>query len=303
MLKATKRLKIITSQHLKEGNLGWRHISDQLLFFNNNYGINFYEWVDKAVISHEINDPWAGFLHNVITYPEKDYPKKYTNRIKSISQLTHDEYFLEKLQTCKGLFVFTKQIQNYLKTSLKFEKIYFIYHPVVKPKFKWVKDSYVIHVGQHLRKYHSFLSLKSKRKKYFLQPHRGIFKEHSDIEEMKHYADDQSIIYIDRLNAQNYFNFLSSSIVFMDLYDVAACNTLLECLIMNVPVMVNRLEGCLEYLGDKYPFYFSSLEEAEEKIHDDKLIKQTHLYLKNMNKEHLSINSFTSNFYTYSLKL
>jgi hypothetical protein len=51
----------------------------------------------------------------------------------------------------------------------------------------------------------------------------------------------------------------------------------------------------MDYLGIDYPFYFSDMTEANEKIKNLDLIKQTHLYLKKMDKTFLDVNSFINN--------
>ena len=55
---------------------------------------------------------------------------------------------------------------------------------------------------------------------------------------------------------------------------------------------MNKLDGCIEYLGEEYPFYYEDLSEAEAKLSDLNLIEQTNKYLLNMKKEDLSVNFF-----------
>jgi hypothetical protein len=60
-----------------------------------------------------------------------------------------------------------------------------------------------------------------------------------------------------------YDELLSQNIVFVDLFDASANNTVLECIVRRTPIIVNRLEGVVEYLGEDYPLYFSELSEVE----------------------------------------
>ena len=46
------------------------------------------------------------------------------------------------------------------------------------------------------------------------------------------------------------------------------------------PLLVNRLEPVTEYLGKDYPLYYTTLEEASQKLSDIALIKKTAEYLK-----------------------
>jgi hypothetical protein len=94
-----------------------------------------------------------------------------------------------------------------------------------------------------------------------------------------------------------YDNIFKNNIVFLDFYETSANNALLECITNNTPVLVNKLPAVIEYLGIDYPFYFTSLQEAETKLNDTSLIMATYYYLKNMSKER-----FTYSFFNKQLK-
>jgi hypothetical protein len=42
-------------------------------------------------------------------------------------------------------------------------------------------------------------------------------------------------------------------------------STKVECIIRGTPVIVNKIGGVSEYLGDNYPLYFNSLDEVPRK--------------------------------------
>jgi hypothetical protein len=61
--------------------------------------------------------------------------------------------------------------------------------------------------------------------------------------------------------------------------------------------MVNRLDAVVEYLGEEYPFYYDSLDEAENKLNDIDLIYKTHEYMKTYHgKRELSGDYFLQSF-------
>ena len=68
---------------------------------------------------------------------------------------------------------------------------------------------------------------------------------------------------------------LEKNIVFIDLYDSAANNTVLECIIRNTPLIVNRTPGVVEYLGEDYPLYFDNLDEVDGLLELEKLSVET----------------------------
>jgi hypothetical protein len=54
----------------------------------------------------------------------------------------------------------------------------------------------------------------------------------------------------------------------------------LECIRFCTPLLACRHPAIMEYLGQEYPFYFSSQQEANAKISDLSLIRKTHEYLR-----------------------
>ena len=105
-----------------------------------------------------------------------------------------------------------------------------------------------------------------------------------------------SVNIIHKLSNNEYDNLFISSIIFIFLFDASAVNTIIEAIVRNTPILVNKIEPVVEYLGINYPFYYENMEEATIKLNDIKLIKKTHEYLKKMDKTFLNVESFINNF-------
>lgn len=75
-----------------------------------------------------------------------------------------------------------------------------------------------------------------------------------------------NVKYLERLDNESYDELISKNIVFLDLFDSSANNIIMECISRNTPILVKKLPAIVEYLGEEYPFYFNTLEEAEEKL-------------------------------------
>jgi hypothetical protein len=89
------------------------------------------------------------------------------------------------------------------------------------------------------------------------------------------------------------FDFLfTHTVQFIDLEGASAITGLLECMRRNTPLLIREHPAVKEYLGNEYPFYFESKEEAQAKVNNPKLIQVTHDYLRSMNKEFIDINYF-----------
>ena len=105
-----------------------------------------------------------------------------------------------------------------------------------------------------------------------------------------------SVNIINKLSNNDYDNLFISSIIFIFLFDASAVNTIIEAIVRNTPILVNKIEPVIEYLGKDYPFYYENIDEATIKLNDIKLIKKTHEYLKKMDKNFLNVESFINSF-------
>jgi hypothetical protein len=93
-----------------------------------------------------------------------------------------------------------------------------------------------------------------------------------------------------------YDELLKQNIVFLDLWDSSVNNAVLECICRNTPVIVNKLPAIVEYLGEDYPLYFENLSDVNNLMQIDNIIN-AHNYLKNINKQDLTLSHFTSKLY------
>ena len=108
--------------------------------------------------------------------------------------------------------------------------------------------------------------------------------------------DYNSVTVIERLPNHKYDLLLSENIVFLNLIDASAVNTIIECIVRNTPIVVNRIQPIVELLGQEYPLYYTDgqLFEASTLLLDSTRIFQAHVYLINMDKSFLTIESFRS---------
>lgn len=270
---------------------GWDAATRQLQRLHNIYGINFYDWADKEFKNHGvIGHKWAGILHNVISYPD-EYAHKYNDeRIYPLGKLVELDSFQQSLENCLGIFTLSTHTGNFLSQRIQ-TPIEILRHPIEDVPSKFEMKSFarrVVSVGQWLRRYHSFFELKTSYDK--VMPKLPGFE--ADYTLIKSTSND--VRFVNYLSERSYDEMLSSSVVFIDLYDAAACNTLLECIIRNTPILINRLPAVVEYLGAEYPLYFDSLDEASYKLNK---IEEAYQFLKCMNKETLKPSHFFDSFY------
>jgi hypothetical protein len=113
--------------------------------------------------------------------------------------------------------------------------------------------------------------------------------------------NDSSVLIQNKVDNQTFDNLLSSNIVFLKLVDASACNTLIECIVRNTPIIINKLDAITELLGKDYPLYYETIEEASllatELTTNETLLTETINYLSNLDKSPLMIGTFMTDLF------
>ena len=73
----------------------------------------------------------------------------------------------------------------------------------------------------------------------------------------------------------------------------SANNAVVECIVRNTPLVVNRLPALEEYLGKDYPLFFDRIEDATRLFAVDKIL-EGHTYLKDLDKRPFTGEYFRS---------
>lgn len=256
-----KKINCITLKKWTHHNGGWNFVTENLnMYLHNNEGIDCY----TNGIFNEINNdtilktPWVGICHFGLKETESvDFSRKC---------------WQESLNKCKGIFVHSNIIKNYLKSKIN-NHITSLWHPVPPAQKKFEKFcNKIIFVGRWMRRHDRFEQLISKF---------NVFK-----------LTDNNYI-----STQEYEEELSKSLIFIDMYDSSCNNTILECIIRNTPMIICKLPTVVEYLGDEYPLYFENIEEMNYKSNNIELIYEAHEYLKKIDKKKFHIKTYLKEIY------
>lgn len=106
----------------------------------------------------------------------------------------------------------------------------------------------------------------------------------------------KSVTTINRLSNDEYDEMLTKNIVFLNLVDASACNTLIECVVRNCPIIINKLPAIVEILGETYPLYYDTLIEASHLATSIADIANAYKYLCFLDKSKLRIDYFINDF-------
>jgi polysaccharide pyruvyl transferase WcaK-like protein len=109
--------------------------------------------------------------------------------------------------------------------------------------------------------------------------------------------NQKSVEIISKLSNYDYDILLSENIVFLHLIDMSACNTVIECIVRNTPIVINKLPAVVELLGNNYPLYYESLNDIDKLVTYDN-INLAHKYLVSIDKTKFTIEYFINMFMT-----
>jgi polysaccharide pyruvyl transferase WcaK-like protein len=104
----------------------------------------------------------------------------------------------------------------------------------------------------------------------------------------------RSVTIMEHLSDQDYDQLLSENVVFVPLLKAEAVNTVLDCVVRHTPLIISHLPAVVEYLGPRYPGYFTNYHEAERKLNDPSVLRACFEYLRDMDKSFLTSEYFLS---------
>ena len=291
---------------------GWKSILQNLIdnnFYNNDSNFDFFDILEFKFMWNQdttfrCHNKWAGVVHCTPKTPD------FLN-ISNINNLFTNENFIESLENCVFIITLSSYITDFLQCKFnemnKNIPIYTLKYPVDTNNIKLFDfdhyinndDKKLIQIGQQLRKVTSIYVVNVNNfKKMWLTGTRNLDGCKQKLhEEMNYFNYDKNILN-NQVNMyytktfEEYDDLLSKNIVFIDLFDAGANTVILECIIRNTPVIVNKLPPIVEYLGENYPLYFDDLNEVSSLLTNEKLL-DAHNYLCKMNKDELSIDYFT----------
>lgn len=282
---------------------GWSYVLNLLSQFHREDATLFDGWLEKTFAWQReeysqlrlipYREPWVGVFHNPPNMPS------WFSHNSNPSAVIQSKEFQESLGTCRGIYVLSQHHADFLKCFVKTIPVESFLLPTETPDVVFNFDEFVkndnkkvINIGWWCRNLSSIYKLDTDQaifqKIRIIPPqpnaHQQTVGQVMAIESMlskQEITDDmlKSVVDVRHMPNEEYDELLSKNIVFLDFYDVSASNVIVECIARGTPLLVNPLPSVVEYLGEDYPFYFTSLPEAEKKVKNIALIKATHEYL------------------------
>jgi hypothetical protein len=259
-----------------------------------------------------IREPWAGILHNPPNMPAGFHPRETPQVILGKA------VWRDSMDSCLGLFTLSQYSARWLRAATG-KPVSALLHPTEIPEvlfdfdvFLANEDKLVVQVGWWLRRQSAIYALPVaagnalRLRKLRLIPEFFPGSEQylktmieSERREFSGSCGDACAAFHDNtyerrhLSDADYDQLLSCNVVFIELRDASANNTVIECLARGTPLLVNPLPAVREYLGEDYPLYYDNLQQAALMACDVQRLQAAHQHLlENPLRRRLSSDSF-----------
>ena len=228
-----------------------------------------------------LDEPWVGFVHKAVLAPAHREAVYGAKRDASLPAMMATDVWRRNIDRCRGLFCLSGHLRAYVQPRVPCP-VNAVAHPTsfdCEPfdfeSFDRNEDKSVLMVGHWLRRFQSFHDLQAPgfRKRVLKCQDEQLYDRLHGV-----LRDNGSVEWVPWQPKAAYDRLLSRNVVFLDLIDASANNSVIECLVRNTPLLVNRHPAVIEYLGPDYPLYFDDLAHAARLLnHAD--LRRGHEYL------------------------
>lgn len=274
---------------------GWAGAMETIASLHDERGATFDGFLEATFCWRDTGrvyrTPWVGVCHNP---PETPAWLDSTNDV-----LFANPRLRRSLRHCRGLFVLSEHHRRSLAKRVDVP-VSVIPLPSDTPPRAFSPRAFeenprprLVQIGHWLRNPNSLYQLPvtklTKTRLDLGHPWEETARKHLPPTEP---LDLASVEVLPRLSDDEYDELLARNIVFLDLLDSSANNALVECIVRDTPVLVNRIPAVVEHLGRQYPLYFDDLEQAARKAESPELVRRAHRYLRALPKERYTREGF-----------
>lgn len=288
-----------------EHRSGWPYVLHCMESMISRRGILFDDFIEASFSFHPIRsphqEPWVGVFHQPYDSPEFLQPPG-----ESIKSILESPMFRASLPYLKLGITLSSPLGAWLQKTLDIPFVTLI-HPTEtqvtafsKAAFLTNKKRRIIQLGWYLRNTSAIyqlkvpdgytktcLILKSPWVKKYMDLVAVLWQNYNWGNQWNHKKMDRlpcgTVENSGRVSNDTYDRLLSENVIFVEFFSTAANNAVVECIVRNTPLVVNRLPALEEYLGKDYPLFFDRIENATRLFAVDKIL-EGHTYLKDLDK-------------------
>lgn len=256
--------------------------------------------------------PWVGFVRHTFSSACKDI---------SCKKLFESPLWRSSLHTCKALVSFSRHQAQQIRDALQeighgSIGVHVVHFPTTLPEKtfsysrfsrqprkrlvmigRWLRDTSAMYMLKVPATYHKTIVFRDHDDDTYL----AAYSKHQENENKatpfrrKSYIEstDGGVDVWSQVSAQKVNELLTQSIVFLKLFDVAVCHTVIQCIVFHTPLIIGRHPVLEEWLGRWYPGFYDTLEQASSILNSPSRLYSIHIYLRYMVSKHaFTINQF-----------
>lgn len=250
----------------------------------------FYDSANLRRFYH--SRPWVGIFHH-----PPDMPEWYMSNLR-LQQLHNDSRWRRSVPHLQLIVTMGEALHEWCQEQWPKIPCVMIRHPTGLPLAYWDPQRFrqqprkrLIQVGwflrnmlgiQHVPVPPLFDKVQLKQKNEWIERMTAVCAVHYDqTHPMRRSTGPVTVL--EAVSDQAYDELLADSVVFMEVVSAVANNTVVECIIRNTPICVNRHPGPVGYLGKDYPLFYDELDEVPSLLTVANIMK-AHQYLRQMDK-------------------
>lgn len=286
-----RKISLVWNGAAQHHRSGWAYALESLLPLHCAQGVVFDGFIEKTFAWEQHRSaegasaqpytvPWVGVAHN-----PPGVPDWFNANRQSPQSILGSKLWVDSLDSCRGLFTLSRYLRDWLEPRVPVQ-VEHLLHPTGAPgvtfdpsRYRKNPDRKLVQVGWWLRRFHSLYTIPTTRMRKVLLRIGAPWSDNAWRAELAFVPDALRVGVVEQmpyLDNRQYDALLSENVVFLDLYDSSANNALIECIVRGCPVLVNRLDAVVEYLGDDYPLYFDTLNEAATLVEDEDRVLAAH---------------------------
>jgi predicted O-methyltransferase YrrM len=280
---------------------GWPWVLNLLKPMDKENTVILDDFVERTFGKNSNPKPWKHGWVGIFHHPP-DMPPWFRKEDQPGSIIKRKE-FRESLPFLRGGVALSHHLGQYLLRHLRVP-IVVLKHPTETPELKFTWQAFcdnqykrAVQIGWYLRNTHAIYQVDMPNwiiKTHLKQSARWVRTAH---ELIKNNADTRRRAMVGKVDVLQdlpnhaYDTLLSENVVFLELIDSSANNAVIECMVRNTPMIVNRHPAVVEYLGPNYPLYYDDISQVKGLMTPEN-IHIAYDYLRGMDKMELTGPAF-----------
>lgn len=277
---------------------GWPYAVGCLRPLAAEQGILFDDFVEHRFCYNDTaaphREPWIGVFHHPPNLPS------FASENEKLPVMFEKRVWKESQRFLQGAIALSQYLADYLSATLHVPTLV-VRHPSEIPRRTWSEAAYqsssskwLLQVGWYLRNTRAIYHvppLSGHRKLRLWPPPRPPLHWVRDYDErvIQYWRSNgergewNDVTNYPLVSPERYDELLATHVILTEVFDASANNVVIECIVRNTPLVVNRHPAVIEYLGAAYPLYFDKPHEIPELLLPDRILAAHH-YLSRLDK-------------------